>query len=358
MAEIILNLHMHTRYSDGGGLHADIAKAALRSGVVDAVLVTDHNVYVHDMDRYYEKDGRKILLLVGEEVHDQAREPQKNHLLVFNANREVSTYAHDPQLLIDQTAASGGLSFLAHPVDLELADFHEDDISWVSWDVKRFTGIELWNGFSELKSVVKSKFEMYNYIFFPETIAHGPLPETLDIWDGLLNEGRKVVAIGGSDAHAMLYRRGFLKKVILPYEFHFHAINTHLITPEPLTGNLEQDKAMIYTALEKGHCFIGYDLPALTRGFRFTAQGMDGIVSMGDEIKTNSSVTFQIKTPMPAHIRLLRNGELLEEWTQRDIVTFTSNQVGVFRVEVYISFLGKERGWIFSNPITIKKNVQ
>jgi predicted metal-dependent phosphoesterase TrpH len=45
MPEIILNLHMHTRYSDGSGLHADIAHAALNAGL-DAVIVTDHNVLI------------------------------------------------------------------------------------------------------------------------------------------------------------------------------------------------------------------------------------------------------------------------------------------------------------------------
>ena len=46
MHEIILNLHMHTRYSDGAGTHADIATAAMKAGL-DAVIVTDHNVLVN-----------------------------------------------------------------------------------------------------------------------------------------------------------------------------------------------------------------------------------------------------------------------------------------------------------------------
>ena len=46
MYEIIVNLHMHTRYSDGSGTHKDIAEAAIDAGV-DAVIVTDHNVLVN-----------------------------------------------------------------------------------------------------------------------------------------------------------------------------------------------------------------------------------------------------------------------------------------------------------------------
>ena len=46
MPEVIVNLHMHTRYSDGDGSHTDIVQAALRAGL-DAVIVTDHNVWVN-----------------------------------------------------------------------------------------------------------------------------------------------------------------------------------------------------------------------------------------------------------------------------------------------------------------------
>jgi predicted metal-dependent phosphoesterase TrpH len=55
MHEIVVNLHMHTPYSDGTGTHEDIAQAALRAGI-DAVIVTDHNVYVNGPEDYY-KDG-------------------------------------------------------------------------------------------------------------------------------------------------------------------------------------------------------------------------------------------------------------------------------------------------------------
>src|SRR4030042_4734807 len=99
MPEIIPNLHMHTRYSDGAGTHADIARAAMKAGL-DAVIVTDHNVWVDGPARYYKDGDRRVLLMVGEEIHDQARQPQKNHLLVFGAHRELATYAYDPQMLL------------------------------------------------------------------------------------------------------------------------------------------------------------------------------------------------------------------------------------------------------------------
>jgi hypothetical protein len=73
-------------------------------------------------------------------------------LLVFGANRELSPLADDPQRLLDGVVQSGGLAFLAHPFDPPAPAFGEPDISWVDWDVKDFTGIELWNAMSEFKS--------------------------------------------------------------------------------------------------------------------------------------------------------------------------------------------------------------
>jgi len=51
---------------------------------------------------------------------------------------------------------------------------------------------------------------------------------------------------------------GPLHKTVFPYEYHFSTINTHILTPAPLTGNLVQDRKMVFEALAAGHCFIGY----------------------------------------------------------------------------------------------------
>src|SRR5512134_480700 len=215
MHEIIVNLHMHTVYSDGTGTHKDIAQAALKAEL-DAVIVTDHNVLVQGVEGYYRSGRRRVLLLVGQEVHDQDREPQKNHLLVFNANRDVSTLADDPQALINGVNDAGGLSFIAHPSDPEAPAFNETDISWEAWDVHGFTGIELWNGLSELKTLVHTKLHGAFYAFFPQFIGHHPITEVIHRWDDMLAEGKRVVAIGGSDAHALNMHMGPLHRVIFP----------------------------------------------------------------------------------------------------------------------------------------------
>ncbi|MEA3351913.1 MAG: PHP domain-containing protein, partial [Chloroflexota bacterium] len=144
MHEYVINLHIHTPYSDGCGSHEEIAQAAMKAGL-DAVIVTDHNVWVNGPQGYYQNGDQRVLMLVGEEVHDQTRKPQKNHLLIFGAERELATWAKNPQRLIDRAGDADALTFLAHPVDPAAPAFDETDLSWVDWDIHGFTGIELWN---------------------------------------------------------------------------------------------------------------------------------------------------------------------------------------------------------------------
>jgi hypothetical protein len=352
MHEIVINLHMHTRYSDGSGSHQDIAAAALKCGL-DTVIVTDHNVLVQGFEGYYREGTRTVLLLVGQEIHDQGREPQKNHLLVFGAGQDLATLADDPQILINAVREAAGLSFIAHPHDPAAPAFHEIDISWEDWSVRNFTGLELWNALSEFKTVLHTKLHGLFYAYFPALVARGPLPATLRQWDELLAAGR-VVAIGGSDSHATRYHLGPLSRVIFPYNFHFRTVNTHILIERPLTGDVKDDKRMIYEALAAGHCFIGYDLPMPTRGFRFTAQGREAVATMGDEILSRGGVTLQAHLPHQAEIRLIKNGRTIHAVKKQQALAFITTEPGVYRIEAYRNYLGRRRGWIFSNPIYVR----
>jgi predicted metal-dependent phosphoesterase TrpH len=350
MHELVVNLHMHTTYSDGSGTHAEIAEAAMKAGI-DAVIVTDHNVLVNGLTGYYQNGRQRVLVIVGEEVHDQTLRPPKNHLLVFGALREVATQAFDSQRLIDTVLGAGGLAFLAHPVDPAAPAFGETDISWENWEVHGFNGIELWNAMSEFKSRLKSKIHGLYYAFNPRQIASGPFSEVLRRWDDLLKSGRKVVAIGGSDAHAFPASLGPIRRKLFPYEFHFRTVNTHLFVPKPLVGEVASDVRSILEALRQGHAFVGYDLPESTRGFRFTVQSAAGTAWMGDTIPVESGATLQIHLPRRTECRLLKDGAVIKTWSKREVCTHIASEPGVYRVEVFTDFLGRKRGWIFSNPI-------
>lgn len=356
MHELVINLHIHTCYSDGTGTHADIIQAAARAGL-DAILITDHNLFVSGVEGYYQIEGRRVLLLVGEEIHDQTRLPQKNHLLIFGIPREMAIYAHDWQRVFDMVREGGGLAFIAHPHDPHAPAFGQPDISWVDWQVNGYHGIELWNAMSEFKSLLKSIPHGLFYAYNPQLVGRSPFAETLRKWDELLASGRSVIAIGGSDAHALHIRLGPLKRVIFPYEFHFHAVNTHLLIPTPLKGDVREDRQLILEALRQGHAFIGYDLPAPTNGFRFTASTKEGTAWMGDSVLLEDGVTFQIRLPRRAECHLLKDGQVIKIWRKREICTHIATESGVYRVEVYTHDWGRRRGWIFSNPIYVKEHL-
>lgn len=353
MHELVINLHMHTPFSDGHGTHDEIAQAAIKADL-NAVIVTDHNVLVNGVSGYYQDGNQRVLLLVGEEIHDQSRNPQKNHLLVLGTNQELAQYADDIPHLFEKVRHSRGLSFLAHPFDPQAPAFDEPDISWVDWDVYGYTGIELWNAMSEFKSLLKTKLHAIFYAYNPHLVARGPFKATLRKWDQLLKGGRRVVAVGGSDAHAFPARLGPLRRTVFPYTFHFRSVNTHVWVTDPLSGDFNEDQRLILEAFRKGHAWIGYDLPASTRGFRFTAHGEDTIAWMGDEIKLQSGVTLQIRLPLRTECRLIKDGKVIKTWRKRETCTYVTTVPGVYRVEAYIHYLGRRRGWIYSNPIYVK----
>jgi len=350
--EYVANLHMHTPYSDGTWYHDEIAAAALRAGL-DIICITDHNVWVDGPERYYSAGDKRLLVLVGEEVHDASRQPQRNHLLVYNARRELAAFAQNPQSLIDAVNQAGGLAFLAHPFDSNVPLFDYEEISWVDWQVTGFTGLEIWNYMSSWAGLLTSRQAAVQYAFKPELGLVGPRPEVLAKWDELLVAGQHVVGIGNADAHGLEYAYWGLRRVLFPYEFLFRQINTHILTSHELSGELGPDRLAVTEALGAGSCFVGYDGIGATRGFRFTCHHERASQGMGSVVDNRAGVTLQVVAPAPCQIRMIHNGVEIGSW--KDVTSATqilpARTTGAIRVEAWRNHLGQARGWIFSNPI-------
>lgn len=343
------NPHAHTSYSsDGAALHDEVAKAAGEAGL-NFVIVTDHNVWVDGCENYY----GKVLLLVGEEVHDVRRQPQGNHLLVYNVKAELAPFASDPQKLIDEASRQGGSSYLAHPTDYTSPvgpDLRA--VPWHDWTVKGFTGIEIWNYMSEFKGLLRNRLTTAIYARHPTRGIAGPYRSTLRRWDELLALGMRLAAIGGADAHGYPYSPGPGKRDVLPYSYLFSCVNTHILTRRPLSGVFERDKAMVHEALRDGHTWVGYDLLAPTEGFRFKARSGPNEATVGDELKRTGALVIEVHTPRRADIRLLRNGRVVRR-RRGEHLRYTTADAGVYRVEAYRRYQMMSRGWIFSSPIYV-----
>ncbi len=375
------NIHMHTTHSDGFGSFEDLIDGAVKGGL-DFVYVTDHNVLVREQEEGYR---RGVLTLVGQEVHDTQREPSGNHLLCLGVEADVSSHAPDPQQLIDAVNRQNGLTFLAHPIE-EATELFSKCYPWQSWEVTDYHGVELWNYLSGFRGFTTSYLKAALVGFFPWLFPVGPLPDMLAKWDELTQK-RPVVALGGTDVHAVKYRLGPISRRFLCYEESAKALNTHILTEEPLRGpqskgsfdyrepNTAHDRSLVLEALRRGHCWLGYDLVASTEQFRFwavderkgTGQVADpqeepqtdhteALAVMGDSVSLTEGMTLKlhVQSPAVADIRILRNGRVVTQGYTAAL-TYQVRDGGVYRVEVWKQRWGKPRGWIFSNPIYVNQ---
>jgi len=346
--EYVGHIHLHSTFSDGVATIEEIIRLANQAGL-DFIIPTDHNVLVKGLDGWYDR----TLLLMGEEVHDQQRQPESSHYLALNIEEDVFPYAQDPQAVINAVNDQGGFGFLAHPVEYTPPPFVEEpNLSWRDWQVSGYTGLELWNYMSEFKNRLPNKAAAILFCYFPRLVMRGPYPDTLAKWDELLQE-RKTVAIGGSDVHGNTYRLGPLRRVVQPYDYLFRAVNTHILSQQTFNGQLDHDQRVVCDALREGRCFVAYDLLGDTRGFRFTATSGDAQAIMGQEIALQREVSLEVHSPRRADIRLLRDGRIVaRRWGKS--LRWTTSERGVYRVEAYRSFLLKKRGWVFANPIYMR----
>jgi hypothetical protein len=205
---------------------------------------------------------------------------------------------------------------------------------------------------SEFKALTQTRLSAFVYALSPDLGIKGPFRHTVRLWDRLLAEGKRVVAVGGSDAHGHRYSLGLINRVVFPYEHLFRCVNTHILLPGTLTRDLEHDKAIIYDALKRGHCFVGYDALGSTRGFSFFARSGSNVVTMGDELKREGALLVRVEVPAPAEIRLLCDGKVVARSRGKQL-DLTTGVPGIYRVEVYRRYRLRHRAWIYSNPIYV-----
>lgn len=342
--EIVGNIHIHTRYSDGSGTHEEIAGAAERAGL-DFIITTDHNVFVPD------KEGRygRVLVLVGEEINEP-QPPKANHLLCFRISEELRDFAGDAQALIDEVRRQGGFCFPAHPLERPSPLIGEPAFNWNHWDADGYAGICLWNYMSEFKSYLTSVPRALLSVFFPEIVIRGPFPEALQKYDAMLARGRRLRIIGGSDAHANRYALGPIPLVVFPYERLFRTVNLHVLLRRPLGGNFLDDREAVYEAIEAGRSFIGYHRLGNPRGFQFFAANGETRATYGEAIAASGEVTLEAHSPLPARLRLIRHGEVIAE-ARGTYLRYRTSRPGAYRLEAWRWGWGRWRGWVFTNPI-------
>ena len=128
-----------------------------------------------------------------------------------------------------------------------------------------------------------------------------------------------------------------------------HNSTTHILAPE-------LDEEAIRTAVAAGHVYVAHDWLANPTGFSFyVAEGERPAAIMGDEWTLEAGATAELKAhfPLPATIRLIRNGEQIAVTEARSF-THRLDQPGVYRVEGWLEVDGEWRTWIYSNPVYVR----
>ena len=349
MYEYVGNIHVHSTYSDGTGTVEEIAAAAEKAGL-DFVIITDHEAHKGSLEKkgWY---GDTLVLMDTELNRDD------HHYLAFNLKEEISTQGLTPQEVINRVSQMGGFGVIAHPYEkgspIILKGKH---YPWRDWEVKDFMGIEIWNYTSLCRDAATSALKaLWLYYFAHGAAARHPCPCSLKKWDELLARGLRVLALGGTDAHAIRCRWKGLKMTIFPYEYLFKTINTHVLLHEELSGEERYDSQLIYQALKYGHYHTSNDRNLSSTGFRFTADNEGRRVISGDTLSLDKETVLEVKSPTSRSlIRMIKDGQVISE-SQKNHLMLKVLEKGAFRVEVYSRpLIGKPRPWIYSNPIFIE----
>jgi hypothetical protein len=205
------DLHCHTVHSDGLNTVEEIVQNAVERGL-DFLAVTDHNTSSH----HQELAGTArpdIILIPGEEITTYWGHANTWGLRDWTEFRCTDSQAM--QAVARFVLAKGGLISVNHPKAVGPA--------WLFDQGDGYPCMEVW----------QAPWRWFNW-------------ESLERWDRLLQQGRRIVAVGGSDTHSIPPAR----------PMHRHGLgepSTWVYAPGPLT------EEAVLAAVRQGHVFISQD---------------------------------------------------------------------------------------------------
>ena len=265
--------------------------------------------------------------------------------VLFINGSEVSEPNGDRMLKLDEE-----ISIVAYPEEFK------------GWgDARDLDGVEVYNVFTNARRVnpLVAFFDvLWSQRAYPELIfAHyfERPDESLKKWDQALSL-KRLTAIGGNDAHSNigLSLKDRSGKTLLgvqldPYETSFRLVRLHAL----IEKNRPLDPPSLLSAVQAGHCFIGFDFLGDSSGFSFEAENGEERKIQGDEIALQQGTRLRVRTPVSSRIVVLKDGAVFLDETGINTKELAITERGVYRVEVYLPQLGS-RLWIISNPIYVR----
>ena len=162
-------LHVHTVHSDGTLTVAEVSRLAREAGL-DFIAITDHNNTVHQTETPPD-DG--LLRIVGEEITTPGGHANAWGLAGWRSDIDFRVLPGNPRIadLVRAATARGALVAINHP---------RASCAGCGWEhavPEGVTAMEITNG------------------------SHAEMAASIALWDSLLKEGRRMVAVGTSDWH-------------------------------------------------------------------------------------------------------------------------------------------------------------
>ena len=335
-------IHVHSYLShDSKGTPDEILEAA-KTARLDFLMMTDHNnprIYQEGMNGWY----GDLLVIRGAEIGIEG-----SYILAVGLPHDLNPAPSVMTEALRQVKALGGVAIVAHPKRFR------------SWDSQDYEAMEVYD---LLDSIQEQRWRYPRYFFnflysfnsYPEELFFSVIERPdwgIAKWDEI-GRDRKVTAIGTSDAHQNVKLFG---RQVDPYSISLRFVNTHLLATPPSTSSgpsFNQDSVL--DALRGGHAYVSHDLIADPTGFQFFAADETHLWIMGDDVPIGPGLQLTVKSPLPARIRLFKNGAVIRE-TVSDTMAFPlpADGIGVYRTELELKVLDQWSPWIYSNAIYIK----
>jgi len=355
-------LHVHSTRSDGRGTVDEIARAAAGAGL-KFVVVTDHGDGTRAPDPPSYRDG--VLCLDAVEISTAG-----GHYIALGMTKAPYPLGGEARDVVEDVKRLGGFGIAAHP------DSPKTELSWREWSAP-FDAIEFVNLDTSWRQQIAPAFQdrvtlptrtlvrrMLSYPFRPaESIASLVQPtRILNQWAELASR-RRVVVIGGADAHAQIGLKladsaetGRPSIPIPSYDSSFRAMSVRVRPERPLTGDAVSDAALVLAAIRAGHLYTAVDGVAGPPVFELTATNRTGTAREGDSLPAGGPVTLRVRSNAPpAFSTAIWNGAALlsGDHHEQDVSLTTPGGAGVYWVEIRSNGQSAGVPWITSNPIYI-----
>ncbi|MCK4401900.1 CehA/McbA family metallohydrolase [bacterium] len=301
-----VDIHTHSTFSDGLGTVQENYKAAMNCGL-DFLFATDHNSL-----------GQKRMVKKWSNA-SWGQEPGagSHHIGLLHPRKLFTPKAKDIVTNFENAKSIAPFVWIPHPVGYYDNTWYSDEWIETLWTLGNSFAIEVINGAGKIATA---------YDVFDE--------KAVSVWDKLLCDGRRVTALGGSDAHG------------------------------------SDEIGTVWTGVYAAKCEAKSIIKALNNGHSFASEApllwlSCGQHIMGDEIcrkrGTKIKINFACCDSLGLHsVRLIKNGEVIKNIKAKDVpMILDSYQYTVEQKSSYfrLECTAIDQRRAFSSPIYIKSSI-